>query len=115
MKLGDKELGMDRAISRRDFLNGTAVIIAAALAGGGFDPAEDIAAITVNRWGHGYSYRYRPRWDSGYDGNEVPHVVGRRRLGRISIANSDAGASAIIEAAIDEAHRAIAEIDSNRS
>jgi hypothetical protein len=26
------------------------------LAGGGFDPAEDIAAITVNRWGHGYAY-----------------------------------------------------------
>lgn len=30
MKLGDKELGMHREISRRDFLNGTAVIIAAA-------------------------------------------------------------------------------------
>ena len=25
MKLGDKELGMDRAISRRDFLNGAAL------------------------------------------------------------------------------------------
>ena len=87
--------------------------LAGALAGGGFDPAEDIAGITVNRWGHGYSYRYRPGWDSGYDGDEAPHVVGRRRLGRISIANSDAGASAIIHAAIDEAHRAIAEIDSS--
>ena len=87
--------------------------LAGALAGGGFDPAEDIAAITVNRWGHGYSYRYRPRWDSGYDGDEAPHVVGRRRLGRISIANSDAAASAYIEAAIDQAHRAIAEIDAS--
>ena len=25
------------------------------LAGGGFDPARDIAAITVNRWAHGYA------------------------------------------------------------
>ena len=87
--------------------------LAGALAGGGFDPAEDIAAITVNRWGHGYSYRYQPRWDSGYEGDEAPHVVGRRRLGRISIANSDAGASAIMGAAINQAHRAIAEIDSS--
>ena len=23
---------------------------------GGFDAGRDIAAITVNRWGHGYSY-----------------------------------------------------------
>ena len=87
--------------------------LAEALAGGGFDPAEDIAAITVNRWGHGYSYRYQPRWDSGYDGDEAPHVVGRRQLGRISVANSDAGASAYIEAAIDEAYRAITEIESS--
>ncbi len=59
------------------------------------------------------SIRYRPRWDSEYDGDEAPHVVGRRRLGRISIANSDAGASAIMGAAINQAHRAIAEIDSS--
>ncbi len=83
-----------------------------AFAGGGFDPAEDIAGITVNRWGHGYSYRYRPGFDSGYEGNEFPHIVGRQRLGRITIANCDAGASASIRAAIDQAHRAIAEIDS---
>jgi len=86
--------------------------LAGALAGGGFDPAEDIAGITVNRWGHGYSFRYRPGIDSGYEGNESPHVVGRRRLGRITIANCDAGASASIRAAIDQAHRAIAEINS---
>ena len=35
MKLSDKELGMDRAISRRDFLNGTATIIAAVALPGG--------------------------------------------------------------------------------
>jgi spermidine dehydrogenase len=25
---------------------------------GGFDPAQDIEAITVNRWTHGYAYEY---------------------------------------------------------
>ncbi|NIM52527.1 MAG: NAD(P)/FAD-dependent oxidoreductase, partial [Gemmatimonadales bacterium] len=30
------------------------------LAGGGFDPARDIEAITVNRWPHGYAYGYDP-------------------------------------------------------
>ncbi len=84
--------------------------LAGALAGGGFDPAEDIAAITVNRWGHGYAYRYNPKYDSGYAANEYPHVIGRQRFGRITIANSDAGAGASINAAISQAHRAISEI-----
>jgi spermidine dehydrogenase len=84
--------------------------LAGALTGGGFDPAEDIAGITVNRWGHGYAYWNNPVFDSGYEENEYPHIVGRQRLGRITIANSDAGASATIDAAIDQAHRAIAEI-----
>jgi len=101
------------ATSFETFERETRLQLAGALAGGGLDPAEDIAGITVNRWGHGYSYRYRPAWDSGYEGDEPPHVVGRRRLGRITIANSDAGASAYIQVAIDQAHRAIAEIQSD--
>lgn len=84
--------------------------LAGALAGGGFNPAEDIAGITVNRWGHGYAYRYNPKFDTGYEDGERPHVVGRQRFGRISIANSDAGASASINAAIEQAHRAVSEI-----
>jgi len=31
---------------------------ARALGPSGFDPARDIAAITVNRWAHGYAYQY---------------------------------------------------------
>ena len=85
--------------------------LAGALVGGGFDPAADIAGITVNRWGHGYAYRYNPKFDSGYEKNKYPHIVGRQRLGRITIANSDAGASASINAAIDQAYRAISELD----
>jgi spermidine dehydrogenase len=32
--------------------------LARMMAGTGFDPAEDIAAITVNRWPYGYAYTY---------------------------------------------------------
>jgi spermidine dehydrogenase len=71
---------------------------------------EDIAAITVNRWGHGYAYWNNPVLDTpDVDGN-YPNVVGRQKLGRISIANSDAEGSVTIHAAIDQAHRAITEI-----
>ena len=37
--------------------------LARILGGGGFDPARDIDAITVNRWPHGYAYEYNPLWD----------------------------------------------------
>lgn len=85
-------------------------LLAGALAGGGFDPANDIAAITVNRWGHGYAYWQSPLFDY-VDGKPLDlHVTGRQKFGRISIANSDAGASATIDTAIDQAHRAVNEI-----
>ncbi len=38
------------------------------------------------------------------------HVVGRARLGRITIANSDAGAGATFDTALDQAQRAIEEL-----
>ena len=36
-------------------------------------------------------------------------MIGRKQFGRISIANSDAGASAYTDAAIDQAYRAVQE------
>jgi len=80
------------------------------LSGGGFDPAADIAGITVNRWPHGYSYTYDSLADPDVAPEARPHVVGRRRFGRIAIANSDAGAGAFTNQAIDEAHRAVEEL-----
>ena len=80
------------------------------LAGGGFDPAEDIAAITVNRWPYGYAYTYDALSDPEVAPEQRPHVVGRQRLGPIAIANSDAGAAAFTNQAIDEAHRAVQEL-----
>jgi spermidine dehydrogenase len=80
------------------------------LGGGGFDPATDIVGITVNRWPHGYSYTYDTLADPDVAPEERPHVVGRRRFGRIAIANSDAGAAAFTNQAIDEANRAVEEL-----
>jgi spermidine dehydrogenase len=81
-----------------------------ALAGGGFDPARDIEAITVNRWPHGYAYEYNSLYDPDWSEEERPWVKGRKPFGRITIANSDAGASAYTNIAIDQAHRAVREI-----
>ena len=77
------------------------------LAPGGFDPAADITAITVNRWAHGYAYEYNPLFDPDWNEHEQPHVIGRAPFGRITIANSDSGAGAYTDSAIDQAHRAI--------
>jgi spermidine dehydrogenase len=78
---------------------------------GGFDAGRDLLAITVNRWPHGYSYEPNTLWDPEWrDESELPWVIGRRRHGRIAIANADAGASAYTDCAIDQAHRAVAEL-----
>jgi spermidine dehydrogenase len=84
------------------------------LAGHGFDAGRDIEAITVNRWSHGYAYwpnsLYDPKWAEG----QQPWVLGRKPLGRIAIANSDAGADAYTDVAIDQARRAVDELLSRR-
>jgi len=80
------------------------------LGGAGFDPARDIDGITVNRWAHGYAYGYNSLFDPDWKEEEKPWVVGRKRFGRIAIANSDAAAIAYMDAAIDQAHRAVAEL-----
>lgn len=81
-----------------------------ALGHGGFDAEADIAAITVNRWPHGYAYEYNDYADPPDWGPEKgPHIAGRARIGQISIANSDASAYAFVDGAIDAADRAVAE------
>jgi spermidine dehydrogenase len=84
--------------------------LARILGGGGFDPARDIDAITVNRWPHGYAYEYNPLWDPDWPEGQSPCEIGRTRFGRIAIANSDAAAAAYTDQAIDQAHRAVNEL-----
>jgi spermidine dehydrogenase len=83
---------------------------ARALGPGGFDPARDIDAITVNRWPHGYAYTYDTLADPDVPPEQRPHVIGRQRFGRVTIANADAGAAAFTNQAMDEAHRAVQEL-----
>jgi spermidine dehydrogenase len=80
------------------------------LAAGGFDPARDIEAITVNRWPHGYGYEYNPLFDPEWPTGQAPHILGRKRFGRIAIANTDSGATAYTDVAIDQACRAVNEL-----
>lgn len=89
------------------------------LADGGFDPARDIEAMTVNRWPHGYTYNYNTLFDpvewclSSPDDRAC--VVGRKQFGRISIANADAAGSSHTDAAIDMAYRAVGEVVESRT
>ena len=81
------------------------------LGAGGFDAARDIAAVTVNRWPHGYAYEYNSLFDTFWlEGGETPCEVARKPLGRVAIANADAGAYAYTDEAVNQAYRAVGEI-----
>ena len=83
------------------------------LSAGGFDPARDIAGITVNRWPHGYAYGYDPETDRvAFEPSQWPPErqhwrKARKRFGNIGMAATDAASNAMTESAIEEAHRAI--------
>jgi spermidine dehydrogenase len=76
----------------------------------GFDPARDIEGLTVNRWAHGYAYTPNSLFEPDWTEAEKPWVIGRKPFGQIAIANSDAGASAYTDCAIDQAFRAVTEL-----
>jgi len=85
------------------------------LGGGGFDPARDIEAITVNRWPHGYSFYSDPTtdevaWTSEWPVKVRPWLSARKPFGRIAIANCDAANNAMTEASFSEGHRAVSEL-----
>jgi spermidine dehydrogenase len=84
--------------------------LARMLGAAGFDPAKDIEGITVNRWAHGYAFTANSLFDPDWKEEEKPWVIGRKPFGRITIANSDAGANAYTNEAIDQAHRAVEEL-----
>jgi spermidine dehydrogenase len=76
---------------------------------GGFSAARDIAAITVNRWPHGYSYVANSLYDPD-DYEETVLRLARQRFGPVAIANTDAGGDAWVHYAIDQADRAVNEL-----
>jgi spermidine dehydrogenase len=80
------------------------------LAGSSFDPARDIRAIIVNRWPHGYAPENNPLFDADVPAGQEAYVRARARFGRIAIANSDTGAGAYTDVAIEQGHRAAYEL-----
>ena len=79
------------------------------LGSAGFDFDRDVAAITVNRWPHGYAYTPTPLYDDPAHQTRIAKQA-RQRLGRVAIANSDSGWDAYTHVAIDQAHRAVLEL-----
>ena len=73
--------------------------------GWGFDPARDIAAIVLNRWGHAY-VNPGPGFFFGRDGGDAPRDVIRRRFGRIAFAGAELGGHQHAGGAIAEGWRA---------
>ena len=89
--------------------------LARMLGDGGFDPARDIEAITVNRWPHGYGFCIDPAteavaWTPDWPVQERPWLRGRQPFGRISIAHCDAANYAMAEASLGQAYRAVREV-----
>jgi len=79
------------------------------LGAGGFASERDIAAITVNRWSHGYGYVANSLFDpDDYDDKVLAQA--RQTVGRVAIANSDAAGDAYAHLAIDQAARAVREL-----
>jgi len=76
----------------------------------GFVAADDIEAITINRWAHGYAYEYMRPWDAFWPAGPLPIHTARKGWGRVAIANADGGAYAYVQGAIDQATRAVAEL-----
>jgi spermidine dehydrogenase len=71
----------------------------------GFNAARDIQDITVNRWGHGYTW-----WEPAPDGETPYHIRGRQPFGRIAIANTDSAGDDSTQMAIEQAYRAVHEV-----
>ncbi len=65
-----------------------------------FNFDKDVASITVNRWGHGYTV----------SGPEESVIKGRQPFGRITVANCDSGSTSDAKVAIDMASRAVNEL-----
>lgn len=82
---------------------------AAALSDGGFEPARDILAITINRWGHGYALPVNTLFEPSTPPERFE--TARRRFGRIAIANSDSSGVDTIETALNQAARAVRDLD----
>ena len=98
------------SLTFEDYEREVRTVLDGMLAPAGFDVENDVLAITVNRWPHGYAYDYLDLWDPDWPEGEAPHEIARQPFGNVAIANADAAADAYTHAAIDEALRAVNEL-----
>jgi spermidine dehydrogenase len=96
--------------SLEDFERKTRDQLARILGPGGFEPAEDIQAITIDRWPHGTGMNTARFLIRTGRKQSARYVVGRKKFGRIAIADNDSGATAYTDVAIDQAYRAVQEL-----
>jgi spermidine dehydrogenase len=75
----------------------------------GFNHKEDILAITINRWPHGYSYIANTLFDDEDEAEKIMETA-RQPIGNITIANSDSHWEPYAHGAIDMAWRAVNEL-----
>ena len=54
----------------------------------GFDAANDVAGIVLNRWGHAY-ISPQPGFHFGKDGQEAPREIVKRGYGRVQFGHSE--------------------------
>ena len=59
----ESEVMQAALVAQEDFEREVRTVLDGLLGPAGFDVAEDILAITVNRWPHGYAYEYMQLWD----------------------------------------------------
>jgi spermidine dehydrogenase len=100
------------AMSFADYEREIRTVLKGLLGPAGFDVERDILAITVNRWPHGYAHDYMDLWDPDWAPGEAPHLIARQRFSNLVFANADAGADAYTHTAIDEAWRAVQDLQS---
>ncbi|NVJ96715.1 MAG: NAD(P)-binding protein [Alphaproteobacteria bacterium] len=98
------------ATTFEEFEDAVVAELTGALGAYGFDAEQDIAAITVNRWPHGYAYEYNELFDGDMSPRKGPHIEARKPVGRLAIANSDSSAYAYVNGAVDAAIRAVKEL-----
>ncbi len=79
------------------------------LGSSGFNHQEDVLAITVNRWSHGYSYSVNTLFDDEEQAEQII-ATARQPVGNISIANSDSDWSPYAHSAIEQGIRAVDEL-----
>ncbi|MFD0636510.1 NAD(P)-binding protein [Catenulispora yoronensis] len=82
-------------------------LLARTLGPHGFDPAADIAAVTTNRWAHGYARWYSTPFDPFWPTGPTPADIIGTPVGRLTVATTDQANHGFVDGALESAYRAV--------